>query len=61
MRLVVVTPLEIVTTVDDVVHVRAEDPSGSFGIKPHHAPLVTALGSTPSGRRWPRCFRAARE
>src|SRR6185437_17160799 len=43
MKLVVVTPLEIVTTVDDVTNVRAEDPSGSFGIKPHHAPLVTAL------------------
>ena len=43
MRLVVVTPLAIVRTVDDVVHVRAEDASGSFGIKPHHAPLVTAL------------------
>ena len=43
MKLVVVTPLEIVTTVDNVVYVRAEDPSGSFGIKRHHAPLVTAL------------------
>jgi F-type H+-transporting ATPase subunit epsilon len=43
MRLVVVTPLEIVATVDDVVHVRAEDASGSFGIKPRHATLVTAL------------------
>ncbi len=43
MKLVLVTPLEIVATVEDVVHVRAEDASGSFGIKPHHAPLVTAL------------------
>lgn len=43
MKLVVVTPLDIVATIDDVAHVRAEDPSGSFGIKPHHAPLVTAL------------------
>ena len=43
MRLMVVTPLEIVATVEDVTYVRAEDPSGSFGIKPRHAPLVTAL------------------
>lgn len=43
MKLIVVTPLEIVATVEDVAYVRAEDPSGSFGIKPHHAPLVTAL------------------
>lgn len=43
MRLVVVTPLEIVTSVDRVTYLRAEDSSGSFGIKPHHASLVTAL------------------
>jgi len=43
VKLVVVTPLEILTTVDDVAHVRAEDASGSFGIKPRHASLVTAL------------------
>jgi F-type H+-transporting ATPase subunit epsilon len=43
MRLAIVTPLEIVPTVDVVVHVRAEDPSGSFGIKPHHASFVTTL------------------
>lgn len=43
MKLIIVTPVEIATTVDDVVDVRAEDPSGSFEIKPHHAPLVTAL------------------
>lgn len=43
MKLVIVTPLEIVTEVDGVVDVRAEDPSGSFEIKARHAPLVTAL------------------
>jgi len=43
MKLLVVTPLDIVASVDDVTHVRAEDSSGSFGIKPHHGPLVTAL------------------
>jgi F-type H+-transporting ATPase subunit epsilon len=51
MRLVVVTPLEIVTTVEDVAHVRAEDSSGSFGIKPGHAPLVTALTISVVGWR----------
>jgi F-type H+-transporting ATPase subunit epsilon len=43
MRLVVVTPLDVVTTTDDAVYLRAEDASGSFGIKPHHAAMVTAL------------------
>jgi F-type H+-transporting ATPase subunit epsilon len=43
MRLVVVMPLEIVTSVDYVTYLRAEDSSGSFGIKPRHASLVTAL------------------
>ena len=43
MRLLIVTPLEIVMAIDDVVDVRAEDPSGSFEIKSHHARLVTAL------------------
>lgn len=43
MRLLIVTPLEIVATVDEVVTVRAEDLSGSFGIEPRHAPLVTVL------------------
>jgi F-type H+-transporting ATPase subunit epsilon len=43
MRLLVVTPLAIAASVDDVVSVRAEDPSGGFGIRRHHAPMVTAL------------------
>ena len=43
MKLIVVTPLEIAITVDHVTYLRAEDPSGSFGIEPGHAPLVTAL------------------
>ena len=43
MKLVVVTPSEIVTTVDGVTYLRAEDASGSFGIKPGHAALITAL------------------
>jgi len=43
MRLTVATPLAIVVDTDDVVHVRAEDESGAFGILPEHAPFVTAL------------------
>jgi F-type H+-transporting ATPase subunit epsilon len=43
MKLMIVTPLEIAVSEDDVVHVRAEDPTGSFGIQRHHASLVTAL------------------
>ena len=43
MKLVVVTPLAIVTSGDQVTYLRAEDASGSFGIMPRHASLVTAL------------------
>lgn len=42
MRLVVVTPQALVVD-RDVVHVRAEDASGSFGVLDHHADLLTAL------------------
>jgi F-type H+-transporting ATPase subunit epsilon len=43
MKLVISTPARIVVTASGVVHVRAEDESGSFGIMPRHADLVTAL------------------
>jgi F-type H+-transporting ATPase subunit epsilon len=43
MKLLIVTPLAIAVSDDDVVSVRAEDPTGSFGIQRHHASLVTAL------------------
>jgi F-type H+-transporting ATPase subunit epsilon len=43
MRLVVTTPTAILVSVDDVVHVRAQDSTGSFGIQPGHADLLTAL------------------
>lgn len=43
MRLTVTTPLAIVLDLDDVVHVRAEDTTGAFGILPHHADFLTAL------------------
>lgn len=43
MRLTVTTPLAIVVEADDVVHLRAEDPTGAFGILPGHADFLTAL------------------
>ncbi len=43
MKLTVTTPLAIVIDTDDVVHLRAEDTSGAFGILPHHADFLTAL------------------
>ncbi|NLW49882.1 MAG: hypothetical protein GXY85_03440 [Candidatus Brocadiaceae bacterium] len=42
MKLRVFTPTEIVLE-EDVVHVTVEDPTGSIGIRPGHAPLVTPL------------------
>jgi F-type H+-transporting ATPase subunit epsilon len=43
MRLVVTTPAAIIVNTEDVRYVRAEDLSGSFGIQPGHADLLTAL------------------
>ncbi len=43
MRLTITTPLAIVIDTDDVVHVRAEDETGSFGILKGHADFLTAL------------------
>jgi F-type H+-transporting ATPase subunit epsilon len=42
MRLVVMTP-EAVVVDDEVVHVRADDESGAFGVLDRHADLLTAL------------------
>ena len=42
MRLRIVTPLSVVVD-KDVISLRAEDASGSFGILPGHAPFLTAL------------------
>jgi F-type H+-transporting ATPase subunit epsilon len=42
VRLVVVTPQAVVVD-RDVVHVRAEDRSGAFGVLDRHADLITAL------------------
>ena len=42
MKLRVLTPTEVVLD-EDVIHVTVEDPTGSLGIRPGHAPLVTPL------------------
>lgn len=42
MKLRVYTQTDVLLE-EDVVHVTAEDPSGSLGIRPGHAPLVTPL------------------
>lgn len=43
MRLTIATPDAVVVEHDDVVSLRAEDASGSFGILPGHADFLTAL------------------
>jgi F-type H+-transporting ATPase subunit epsilon len=43
MRLTVTTPLAIVVEADGVVHLRAEDETGAFGILAGHADFLTAL------------------
>jgi len=43
LRLIVTTPTAIAVDEDSVRHVRAEDPSGAFGIKPGHADFLTSL------------------
>lgn len=43
MRLLIATPTEVVVNDADVLSVRAEDESGSFGILDRHDDLLTAL------------------
>ena len=50
LHLTVTTPAQILVDSGDVAAVRAEDESGSFGILPGHADLLTAL--VPSVVRW---------
>jgi F-type H+-transporting ATPase subunit epsilon len=50
IHLTVTTPSQILVDSGDVAAVRAEDESGSFGILPGHADLLTAL--VPSVVRW---------
>jgi F-type H+-transporting ATPase subunit epsilon len=50
LHLTVTTPGQILVDSGDVAAMRAEDESGSFGILPGHADLLTAL--VPSVVRW---------
>jgi F-type H+-transporting ATPase subunit epsilon len=43
MKLTVTTPLAVVMQAEDVVHLRAEDETGAFGILRGHADFLTAL------------------
>ncbi|MGA0585548.1 F0F1 ATP synthase subunit epsilon [Dyella sp. KRB-257] len=52
LHLVLATPQQVVLDLDDVGAVRGEDASGSFGILPGHADLVTVL--VPTVLRWQR-------
>jgi F-type H+-transporting ATPase subunit epsilon len=52
MRLLITTPTSVVVDDPDVVAVRAEDESGSFGILEGHADLLTVL--TVSVASWRR-------
>jgi F-type H+-transporting ATPase subunit epsilon len=58
LHLTVTTPPQILVESDNVVAVRAEDQSGSFGILPGHADLLTVL--VPSVLRWRTADGAAR-
>ncbi|MGC1388846.1 MAG: F0F1 ATP synthase subunit epsilon [Steroidobacteraceae bacterium] len=46
MKLTVATPLAIALETEGVVHVRAEDATGAFGILPGHADFITVLATT---------------
>jgi len=50
LHLTVTTPAQVLVEADNVVAVRAEDQSGSFGVLPGHADLLTVL--IPSVVRW---------
>jgi F-type H+-transporting ATPase subunit epsilon len=58
LHLTVTTPAQILVEAGNVVAVRAEDQSGSFGILPGHADLLTVL--VPSILRWRTTNGAAR-
>jgi F-type H+-transporting ATPase subunit epsilon len=58
LHLTVTTPAQILVEAGDVMAVRAEDQSGSFGILPGHADLLTVL--LPSVVRWRTADGAAR-
>ena len=58
LHLTVTTPAQVLAESDNGVAVRVEDPSGSFGVLPGHADLLTVL--VPSVVRWQTADGAAR-
>jgi F-type H+-transporting ATPase subunit epsilon len=50
LRLTISTPASILVDAEAILSLRAEDESGSFGIRPGHADFLTVL--TPSVLRW---------
>jgi F-type H+-transporting ATPase subunit epsilon len=50
LDLTIATPLDMVVNHDAALSLRAEDESGSFGIRPGHADFITMLA--PSVVRW---------
>lgn len=52
LHLILATPQQVVLDLNDVTAVRGEDASGSFGILPGHADLITVL--VPTVLRWQR-------
>lgn len=56
-HLVIATPQQILLDRDDIVALRAEDASGSFGLLPGHVDFLTVL--SPSVVRW-RCREDSR-
>lgn len=46
----IATPMKVVVDAEEIAALRAEDASGSFGIRPAHADLLTVL--TPTVLRW---------
>jgi F-type H+-transporting ATPase subunit epsilon len=43
MKLSLTTPLAVLVDADDIIHLRAEDETGAFGILSGHADFLTAL------------------
>jgi F-type H+-transporting ATPase subunit epsilon len=52
VKLKITTPTALIAELDDILHLRAEDASGAFGILPRHIDFVTVLeASVVSWRR----------
>ena len=58
LHLVITTPGAVLVDAADVISIRAEDESGSFGIHPGHADLITVV--SPSVVRWRSAAAAER-